>query len=280
MAEDLDIQELLLELNRYFQEFQKLSVDLESATSDCVYELYSIADDVDKFHMGATITNVVGSTVGLLGGITTIVGIALAPVTLGASLMVSGVGIAAATAGGVTGVSASIADSVNTKKKCEIVKEKIKKINDMILAVKTLESNISTIAIQIIHTVKATSEMKGDGLEFARMGGKGIFVAVEIGRLAQLSRISAAAARGVELAGQGARAMRAVSGAFAALFVVIDAVFLVKGALELHRGAKTERAAEIREKAYTILMEWHKMRENSQKLTAEISSFISDLRRT
>lgn len=248
---------------------------MKDAISGCITELYTIADDVDKFHKGATITNVVGSTAGIAGGILTIVGIALAPVTLGTSLIISGVGIGVATAGGVTGVSASIADTVNTKKKCNIVSEKIKEINNMIDTLKDLALNIEKLATQIVNEVRVPF---GEEVpDFARLGGRGLFVAVEVGRLAQLGRIAGAAARGAELAAQGARAVRAVSGVFAALFIVIDAAFLVRGSVELHRGAKTEAAEEIRKIADGLLGTLHDMQENNRNLLDEIKEFTLEL---
>ncbi|KAM5164839.1 apolipoprotein L6-like [Mantella aurantiaca] len=272
-AEDLpaDMDELLDALKKYHQEYEKQSSLLEEATSDCVIELYSIADDVDKFHRNAVIANVVGSAVGIVGGITTLVGVALAPLTFGASLFASTIGIAAATAGGVTGVSASIADSMNTKKKCETVTEKINEIDNMINAVRKIATNISD-TIDVMKTVPLGEH----GPDLARMGGKGLLVAVEVGRLVQLGRISAAAAHGAKLAAQGAQTIRAISGVFAALFVVIDAAFVLKGTAELQEGAKTETAAQIREIAFGLLETRHNMRENNKSLLPEIAGLISE----
>ncbi|XP_077344737.1 apolipoprotein L3-like isoform X4 [Lithobates pipiens] len=268
-------KEMQMKLFEYYGEYKSLSTVLKDAISGCINELYTIADDVDKFHKGATITNVVGSTAGIAGGILTIVGIALAPVTLGTSLIISGVGIGVATAGGVTGVSASIADTVNTKKKCNIVSEKIKKINDLIDTLKKLALNIEKLSTQIVAELNVPFGEEVHDL--TRLGGRGLFVAVEVGRLAQLGRIAQAAARGAELAAQGARAIRAVSGVFAALFIVIDAAFLVRGSVELHRGAKTETAEEIRKIADGLLGTLHDMQENNRTLLDEIRQFTLEL---
>ncbi|XP_073481652.1 apolipoprotein L3-like [Aquarana catesbeiana] len=268
-------RQMQMKLNEYRQEYESLSTILKDDISGCINELYTIADDVDKFHKGATIASVVGSTAGIAGGILTIVGIALAPVTLGTSLIISGVGIGVATAGGVTGVSASIADTVNTKKKCNIVSEKIKKINIMIETLTELASNIQKLSTQIVDELKVP--FMEEVSDFARLGSRGLFVAVEVGRLAQLGRISTAAARGAELAAQGARAIRAVSGVFAALFIIIDAAFLVRGSVELHRGAKTETAEEIRKIADGLLGTMHDMQENNRNLLDEIKEFTLEL---
>ncbi|XP_073481669.1 apolipoprotein L1-like isoform X12 [Aquarana catesbeiana] len=267
-----DIEQLLKMLKKYHEEYEKESSLLEEATSDCVIELYSIADDVDKFHRNAVIANVVGSAVGIAGGITTLIGVALAPFTLGASLFASTLGIVAATAGGVTGVSASVADSFNTKKKCETVIEKVNEIDNMINTVHKIATNISD-TIEVIKTVPLAEQ----ATDIARMGGRGMFAVVEAGRLVHLGKISAAAAHGAKLATQGARTIRAISGVFAALFVFIDAAYVIQGTAELQEGAKTETAEQIREVAFSLLGTRHDMRENNKNLLAEIMGLISEV---
>ncbi|XP_068136544.1 apolipoprotein L3-like [Hyperolius riggenbachi] len=272
MADHLDKVQLILEIVRLVQQYEDQASLLETAISQCVNGLLSTADDIDKFHKGATITNVVGSSLGIAGGITTIVGLALAPVTLGASLIVSGVGIAVATAGGVTGASASIADVVNMKKKCKNASERIDVVNEMIETMKDLAQNISG-RVEDLKTVLKVEE----AADIARVAGRGVFIAVEIGRLAQLGRLSSIAARGVELAAQGARALRVVSGVFAALFVIIDVAFVAKAAVELQKGANTIEAAQIREQAQNLLaiqdslrITVENMREEKLRLVAEM----------
>ena len=62
------------------------------------------------------ISKIAGSSASIVGGVTTVVGLALAPFTLGMSLVVAGIGAGVATLGGVTTVSATIADAAITKR--------------------------------------------------------------------------------------------------------------------------------------------------------------------
>ncbi|CAM4510679.1 unnamed protein product [Leuciscus chuanchicus] len=64
--------------------------------------LRELADGLEKVHFNTTVSSLTGGVVGLAGGITSVVGLILAPFTLGASLIVTGVGIGVAVAGGVT----------------------------------------------------------------------------------------------------------------------------------------------------------------------------------
>lgn len=246
------------ELQDSVKELKETLSCLLKKIEDCSKEMLAIADDLDNFHRGATIASVTGSSVGIAGGVTTIVGLALAPFTLGASLIVSGVGMGVAVAGGITASGASIADSVNIKNKSSKV-EKI--VNEVNMEINTLEkaSNKLDSLVKALESEQNVMEQIPDA---ARYVGKGVFAAVEVARIIKLGEISAAAAQGAQLAVRGAQVIKVVSGVFAAVFIVIDAAFLVKGVLELQDGSKTETATKIRECAE----EFKKLRQDLQKL--------------
>ncbi|XP_068135247.1 apolipoprotein L3-like [Hyperolius riggenbachi] len=276
MAEHMEKVQMILEIAKLAQQYEDQASLLETAISQCVNGLLSIADDIDKFHKGATITNVVGSSLGIAGGITTIVGLCLAPVTFGASLIVSGVGIGVATAGGITGASASIADIVNMKNKCKNASERIDVVNEIIKTMQDLAKNITGM-VESLRVVLEVEEEDAAEADIARIAGRGVFVGVEIGRLAQLGRLSTIAARGVELAAQGARALRVVSGVFAALFVIIDVAFVAKAAIELQKGAKTIEAAQIREQAHSLLEIQDALKKNVENMNFEKTKFVAEM---
>ncbi|XP_075056950.1 apolipoprotein L3-like [Mixophyes fleayi] len=243
------------------QEYKDIWILLLKIFEECIKDLLRIADDVDKFHKGATIASITGSSFGIAGGITSIVGLILAPFTLGASLIVSGVGIGVAVAGGVTGAAASIADTVHIKKKCNRVEEIVSEIQGIFTKIHNISENIKG-EYEALNSVLDAEQMENMG----KIGGRGAFLTLEISRLVQLGRISAAATRGVELVAQGARAARVVSGVFAAVFIVVDAAFVVKGAIDLHKGAKTEAAAEIRKIVHELQEKYDDMQKENKKL--------------
>lgn len=78
-----------------------------------VITLHAIADDISNFHQKAKIAGITGGTTTAVGGVTAIAGLALAPFTFGASLVITAVGVGVATAGGITSASAAISDNVN-----------------------------------------------------------------------------------------------------------------------------------------------------------------------
>uniref|UniRef100_A0A8C5Q6Q6 Apolipoprotein L3 n=1 Tax=Leptobrachium leishanense TaxID=445787 RepID=A0A8C5Q6Q6_9ANUR len=206
---------------------------------ECIRQLRSIADDVDKFHKGSIIASVAGSSFGIAGSIATIVGACLAPVICGVSLFVTGVCVAVATAGGVTGAAASIADRFNIKAKCNKVEEIIKEINN-------LRENMQATLTQIDTLINEMTDLLGLNTDFVRVGVRGAYAAVEIARLVHMANLAANAARGAQIAARGAQAAAAVTGVFAALFIAVDLAILFKEAMELIDGAKSDEAAKIR----------------------------------
>nr|KAF6367531.1 hypothetical protein mMyoMyo1_000850 [Myotis myotis] len=105
-----------LYVESFMKEFPQVKQDLEER----IGKLYALADEVDKVHKDCTITKVAASTAGAVSGILTIVGLSLAPVTAGASLVLSATGVGLGAAAAVTGVTASIVEaSKNASAKAE-----------------------------------------------------------------------------------------------------------------------------------------------------------------
>lgn len=89
-----------------------------------ITELHCTADSLVKSCKKARVAKLTGGTTGAVGGVTIAAGLALAPLTFGASLVATGVGIGIVAAGGVAGASATL----KKKKKGTRLKEKLEKI--------------------------------------------------------------------------------------------------------------------------------------------------------
>ncbi|XP_036378486.1 apolipoprotein L3-like [Megalops cyprinoides] len=100
-----------------------------------IIELDSIADNLDKVYRGAKIAGITGGATGAVGGVAAVAGVILAPVTMGASLLVTAAGVGAVAAGGLTGASAVITNkvcsSMDRKKVENIVKDYMDKIREI-----------------------------------------------------------------------------------------------------------------------------------------------------
>eukprot|EP00079_Xenopus_tropicalis_P030289 XP_012826103.1 PREDICTED: apolipoprotein L3-like [Xenopus tropicalis] len=238
---------------KLLKELGVVQAKLLKSVEKCVRELRTIADGIDTFHKNATIASVFGSSVGIVGGITTIAGLALAPVTFGASLPVAMAGVGVATAGGITGAASSIADTANIRKKGKRVEKIIQTVQ---LDIEQLEKLLESINNDIEDMKR---QMGVKDADIARVSVRGVFAAVEIARLAQLATVSTTAARAAQVAAQGAKAAAAVSGVLTALFIFVDIAFVAKGAKDLKDGAKAEQAKQIRDVADELETEFVKI---------------------
>ncbi|XP_026104565.1 uncharacterized protein LOC113076105 isoform X3 [Carassius auratus] len=111
-------------VHRGLRVYLKLFMERAELLYQHVLILYGIADDLSNFHHNAKIANITGGTTTAVGGAAAIVGLALIPVTFGASIIISAVGLGVATAGGITAASASLSDTINNmhdRKKIEII---------------------------------------------------------------------------------------------------------------------------------------------------------------
>lgn len=93
--------------------YLKLFMERAELLYQHVLILYGIADDLSNFHHRTKIANITGGTTTAVGGAAAIAGLALVPVTFGASIIISAIGLGVATAGGITAASATISDTIN-----------------------------------------------------------------------------------------------------------------------------------------------------------------------
>ncbi|XP_023191866.1 uncharacterized protein LOC106700164 isoform X3 [Xiphophorus maculatus] len=232
--------------------FNKLFSERAESLWQHVIDLNTIADGLDKFNKKTKIAQITGGSTSAIGGVTTITGLALAPFTMGTSLIVTAVGLGVATAGGLTSAGAGISNQVNNsldRKKVEkIVKDYQEKIGDLNKCLKFIKQGIENLRkFDLIKMKKSaynqdfpalTSQFYEDGA----MAGKAILInANEIMRVVQIANVAGStAARAVQIASMA-------TGVLTGLFVGMDIYFVAEDSKELKKGAKSEFAAKIRE---------------------------------
>lgn len=234
--------------------FNKLFSERAESLWQHVMDLHSIADGLDKFNKNTKIAQITGGSTSAIGGIATIAGLALAPVTMGTSLIVTAVGLGVATAGGLTSAGAGISNQVNNsmdRKKVEkLVEDYQEKMLDLNKCLKFIQQGIENLRkFDLIKMKKhaynrdfpvLSSSLYEDGA----MAGKAILSnANEIMRVVQIAHVAGStAARAVQVASMA-------TGVLTGLFVGMDIYFVAKDSKELKKGAKSEFAAKIREVA-------------------------------
>lgn len=260
--------------------FNKLFSERAESLWQHVIDLNAIADGLDKFNKNTKIAQITGGSTSAIGGVATITGLALAPVTLGTSLIVTAVGLGIATAGGLTSAGAGISNQVNNsmdRKKVEkIVEDYQEKITDLNKCLKFIKQGIENLRRFDLMKMKnhaynqdfpaLTSSFYEDGA----MAGKAILInANEIMRVVQIANVAGStAARAVQIASMA-------TGVLTGLFVGMDIYFVAKDSKILKKGAKSEFAAKIREVATQLhdgLVELNTIREELQSTTPENKS--------
>ncbi|XP_036940447.1 apolipoprotein L1 isoform X4 [Acanthopagrus latus] len=252
--------------------FNKLFSERAESLWQHVIDLNTIADGLDKFSKKTKIAQITGGSTSAIGGVATIAGLALAPVTMGTSLIVTAVGLGVATAGGLTSAGAGISNQVNNsmdRKKVEkIIKDYQDKMVDLNKCLKFIKQGIENLKKFDLLKMKdnaynrdfpvLTAQFYEDGA----MAGKAILInANEIMRVVQIANVAGStAARAVQIASMA-------TGVLTGLFVGMDIYFVAKDSKELKKGAKSEFAKKIREVSTQLhdgLVELNGIREELQ----------------
>ncbi|XP_036933996.1 serine/threonine-protein kinase Nek4-like [Acanthopagrus latus] len=210
--------------------------------------LRKVADGLERVHQGTTIVSLAGGVIGAAGGITSIVGVILAPFTLGASLIVTGVGVGVGVAGGLTASVSNITDMVNQSSDRKAVRSIIKEFEERMNALVTWLQEIKN-SLELIKDkcdLADTLNMKGNQLNkdnlvrLSSRAGRGLGGIAELVRLIQVMNIGRIAAQ----TSKALRAAEAVTGVLSGLFLAVDIFFIAMDAKELHHIRQAKAAEE------------------------------------
>ncbi|XP_060979958.1 apolipoprotein L3-like [Dama dama] len=237
-----------LDRGRFLRKFPRVTQQLVELIS----KLRELADNVDKVHRDCTISNVVTHSTGVLSGALTILGLALAPVTAGASMALSVTGIGLGAASAVTAVSTSIVEHVSRSsaenKASQLMSIDVKKWKVLL---EVLKSN-PHIIVTTEKLAKAEKHLERN-IHAMETGEVNPDSAANANILVSPGRISAPAIHQVETALKGTasavtKGARIVGAATAGVFLLMDVGFLVKESMHLHDGAKTASAENLRQR--------------------------------
>ncbi|XP_048196430.1 apolipoprotein L2-like [Perognathus longimembris pacificus] len=238
--EDEDEKDLQ-DRKRFLEEFPRVRLELEER----MRKLRDLADRVDKVHRDCTISHVVAGSTGVVSGVLTILGLALAPVTAGVSLALSATGMGLGTAADVASVATRVVDT-STK-----------------LSAKAEASSLLSTEVDKAKVVALTQNCFRDlprlqrNIRAANLAKANPCLAASAKRLMTTGKISARSTEQVQKAfGGTALAMtkgaRVMGAATAGDSLLMDVINLVKESTHLHQGAKTESAEELRRQALEL----------------------------
>ncbi|XP_062989526.1 apolipoprotein L2-like [Elgaria multicarinata webbii] len=261
--------------SEYFACFLKEFPAQKEEIEKCIRCLREMANNIDETHKNCTIASIAANSTSASSGLLTILGLTLAPVTAGGSLILTATGIGLGAAATVTGLSASLYESVNNSKErkkaqelmneCEKSLRKAMCPDEIDFVSESAPNNgamgenvkhlVSNVACQVPDMYKAVKGIKTNvkALKIARANpglkalAKRATAAGSTSRgLRGVKHVKKAFAGTTLAMSKGARLLSATS---AGLFLLFDAYGIVQDAKHLAEGAKAETAMEIREKA-------------------------------
>ncbi|KAF4111665.1 hypothetical protein G5714_008696 [Onychostoma macrolepis] len=237
--------------------------------------LEELADGLERVHFNTTVGSLTGGVVGLAGGITSIVGLILTPFTLGASLIVTGVGIGVAVAGGVTAGVSNVTKMVNQRSNRQKIKMLITELKEKITSTSCCVQNIQ-IAVEMQQREISRSNQSWSIAQSGEdvWANAGARLGRGLGGISELVRITEVASVG-KVAAQTARAVRvaeAATGVLSGLFVAVDIFFIALDAREIHKLRKDYASMAIQQDDSS--------NNNEQELQSEIMIFVKKIRVT
>uniref|UniRef100_A0A8C7YBA4 Apolipoprotein L3 n=1 Tax=Oryzias sinensis TaxID=183150 RepID=A0A8C7YBA4_9TELE len=218
-------------------------------------QLEKNAVQLDRMNKGARISGVAGSSVGAVGGVLSIVGLALGPFTLGVSyaLTMAGIGLGSISGLGclVTTATEAGVNSKHQKKASEVFQsfmEDVTKLQDCLEEVsKQVVSKLEPSNIEL--AVRKMPFKTKDGID-------NIFVAASTAKVLykQNLLLQAGMLAVQELAVEAGSAAVGTSSraglfAFSGLFLGLDILFICKDSISLAKGSETEVSQFIRARA-------------------------------
>ncbi|TRY87821.1 hypothetical protein DNTS_015723 [Danionella cerebrum] len=247
------------------------------------------AVQLDRMKMGASISTVAGSSLGVAGGVLSIVGLSLAPVTAGVSLVLTltgvGLGVTSGVNSLVTGITEAAVNSHHGKNAQSIFQSYMDDVGKIL---DCLEEISSENRLEGLDTV----DVSVAGKLIARAGGvaKGIDILVDNASAVALLRSEEVIATATRVGLQEAQSTRSIPKLAAdlpdigqlakgtplaltksaragfitlnALFIGLDVFFICKDSISLAKGSKSETSQLIRSRAALWKSEldaWQKM---------------------
>ncbi|KAM9071678.1 apolipoprotein L2-like [Megaptera novaeangliae] len=223
------LQKDQLDRKGFLNRFPRVKWELE----ELIGKLHALTDKVDKVHRDRTISNIVANSTGAVSGVLTILGLALAPMTAGASLALSATGLGLGAAAAVTSVSTSIVElQLALLEVLKISPQTVSTTKKFTEAVQRIEMNI-----RAMETVKSNPGLAADANVFISSR----IISVQSSQQEEVTFKSTALAM--------TKGARIVGAATAGVCLLMDVAFLVKEAKHLYEGAKMESAERLRQLA-------------------------------
>lgn len=240
------LQKELQDRKRFAEHFPQLKRKLENI----IRKLRALADHLDQVHKGCTISNVVTNTTSTASGVLGILGLALAPVTAGGSLLLSATGVGLGAVATVTGAATVVVEETS---KWSDKAEARRLLSDTMDTMKKVFDLGKIVCKLSVKSYGFFSKLKtlGQNIRAIRVARANPHLVADAKLLMTARRISAQQASQVKNVFEGtALAMtkkaRIRGAAIAGVFLAVDVYYLIRESMHLYDGAKSESAEELR----------------------------------
>ncbi|XP_050021601.1 apolipoprotein L2-like [Alexandromys fortis] len=249
--EDQDrLQHELQDTEKFVEKFPQVKLELK----EHIRTLQALADRVDKVHRDCTISKVVAGSTSTVSGVLTLLGLALVPVTAGASLVLLATGMGLGAAAAVTSVSTGIVDHTS---------ESSAKMRASHLVSSSMDT-VKMVAEAVVHSGPRVYKLSENccrvlqclqrNINAIKLTKANPALASSAKRLLTMGSISAQSGKQVKNAFRGSalvmsRRAWVMNAATIGVALVGDVIGLVKESKHLHKGAKAQSAEELRQQA-------------------------------
>lgn len=223
--------------------------------TDTIKLLKSKKEKIVQVTRDSRISRIAGASVGITGGVVSIVGFSLIPVTLGLSLIIAGLGGGIALLGGLTSLGAVLADIIvsnrelsNAQECLTIDKQLCQVINNLQIKLETITNTLAaklpntssdSIAVAFLSGAQSAVRLSSVGAKFGVTGAKMAEIAAttSLDGSIMVLRVASAATKGIAIAG----------GVISALVLPLDIYELVVNSYKLHNKTDTNTSTWIQE---------------------------------
>ncbi|XP_008824698.1 apolipoprotein L3-like, partial [Nannospalax galili] len=232
--------------------------ELKRKLEEHIEKLHSLADHMDEEHKNFTIANVVTDSTSATSGILGLLGLVLAPFTVGSSLVLSlaGLGLGAVTT--ATDFTSMVVEETRRRSDEDEARRLVSTARDITKEVSVFLFRVSGKAHRTSKDIIKTLKQLGQhvrAIKAARMIATGRVPAQQAGQIRRAFEGTAVSMT------RGARVRGAV---FGAAFLALDVYSIVKSSMHLCEGAKSGLAEVLRQVAQELndkleeLVEFHK----------------------
>nr|XP_021492376.1 apolipoprotein L3-like [Meriones unguiculatus]XP_021492378.1 apolipoprotein L3-like [Meriones unguiculatus]XP_021492379.1 apolipoprotein L3-like [Meriones unguiculatus] len=246
-TEDKDrLQKELQDRKRFVEAFPQLKRKLQANIS----KLRALADHLDQVHRRCTVSNVVADSTSTASGVLGLVGLALAPVTVGGSLLLSATGLGLGAVSILTGAATVVVEEASRWSDEAEAKRLVADTMDTLKTVFVLGKSLLKLSRKTYDVIKSLKTL-GQNIRAIRVARANPRLVADTKLLMTTGKIPARRADQVWNAfGGTALAMtkkaRIRGAAIAGVFLVVDVYHLVKDSMHLYDGAKSESTSELR----------------------------------